>query len=185
MKRKEIFIIFSIGVLGLFLYVGVCKIIGYPLLIAKEDVQYVKPIRTGHEGDFLPSIELLLADSMSYISTASISNEKPVVLFYLGPYCPYCQLEVSEIIKNMKSLDDIQFYLITPYSLSDMRVFCKRNNLEKYANIVVGMDYKFKFADYFKAQSIPYLAIYGDDQKLRAAFVGVIKYEQLRDILRK
>lgn len=167
------------------LYAGVCKLLGYSIG-TKDDTRYrIATAVTGHEGETMPDISLLLQDGVTYINIASIPLGKPTVLFYFGPDCPYCQSEVQEIIQNINELRDIHFFLISPYSQVQIRKFYERYKLNRYQNIVVGMDYKYKFADYFKTQTIPYLAIYSKKKVLRASFLGVVDSQQIRSASEK
>ncbi|SKD04327.1 hypothetical protein SAMN05660461_2816 [Chitinophaga ginsengisegetis] len=182
MKRKRSLLITALLFLGLLVYIGVGKLKGYQMLLNDGNVGYIRPVVTGHEGELLPSIELLLSDSASYLNLQSIRSGIPLVLFYFGPDCPFCQSEIEEIIVNMAHLRKIRFYLITPYGYSDMKRFVDKYQLHKYDNIIIGVDYKFKFGSYFRTQVIPYLAIYSGDRKLLAAFAGNMKYRQIKAI---
>ncbi|MEI3798236.1 MULTISPECIES: TlpA family protein disulfide reductase [unclassified Chitinophaga] len=182
MKRKRFFVILVSLISGLLIYIGANSIVDYPLLGENKSKEYIKEFITGHEGELLPNIELLLPDSSTIINIASIPSGKPTVLFYFGPYCEYCQLEMIEIVSNMRHMENIQFYLISPYHILDIRRFIDAYHLGKYPNITIGVDFKFKFGEYYKAKNIPYLAIYNSDKKLNAAFVGNVKYDQIKSI---
>lgn len=182
MKHKYIFIISAIVLLVSSLCIGVCVITGYPLDLNSKPPNYVKEIITGLEGKTIPDIELLLPDSTTLVNTALIPSGKPIVLFYFGPYCSYCQIEMVEIISNIKYLENIQFYLISPYSIVDIRKFSTAYNIEKYRNVVVGMDRKYNFGRYFKTENIPFLAIYNSDRKLKAVFSRNVKYDQIKAV---
>lgn len=180
MSRKDVLTIFIIFFAGTFVYVVACRLMKMPLLGISDRIGYLKAIRTYHEGEKIPSIEILLSDSSTYLNVSKVSPGRPIVLFYFAPYCPYCRSEMEEIIKNIGHLKDIQFYLITPYPFSDMRMFYYSYNIYKYDNIKVGVDFNRAFGDYFKTQNVPYLAIYNRKKKLNAAFLGNVKYDQIK-----
>ncbi|MEC5146405.1 redoxin family protein [Chitinophaga sp. 212800010-3] len=146
----------------------------------KSHANYIKPIVSTHIGEPVPNIELLSPESSVNINIKKITNQLPTVLFYFSPYCPYCQAEIEEIVKNIKHLKEIQFFLITPYSLNELKIFYTKNNLSKYKNIVAGVDYNSSFQKYFDAQIVPYLAIYKHD-KLKGAFIGNMPYRQIAE----
>src|SRR5579872_191676 len=81
------------------------------------------PEKTGLEGKPLPSFKLLLTDSSTNFDTRNIPGDKPVVLFYFGPYCPYSRAQMEEIIKNMNQLQDVRFCLFTSYPFTQMKDF--------------------------------------------------------------
>lgn len=183
MKRKVIFIVSAAAFLILLFYLAGSIAIGYPLFSKNRSKYYIKELVTGREGEPLPNIRLLLPDSTTIMNLASIHTGQPIVLFYFGPYCPYCQLEMLEIIANMKKLESIQFYLISPYALSDIKKFHDTYDLGRYSNVIVGMDFEFKFGEYYRTQNIPYLAIYSNDGKLKSAFNTGVKYDQIKSVV--
>jgi len=141
------------------------------------------PLKTGLEGKPLPSFNLLLNDGVTYFNTGNIPAGKPVVLFYFSPECPYCRAQMTNIINDISSLQNVRFYVFTNYPFSELRSFYKHYQLQKYQNIVVGVDYANFFGDYFKIQVVPYTAIYSKDNKLNKAFIGNIPVKQIKEIV--
>lgn len=140
------------------------------------------PEKTGQEGNLLPSFNVQLIDSTTYINTGNIETGKPVALFYFSPECPHCRSQMEEIIEDMDRLKSIQFYLLTSYSVSDMKHFSSEYRLSSYPNIIVGKDTANFLLKYFAMPGVPYMAIYGKDKKLHKAFVGKIYSQQLKSV---
>lgn len=140
------------------------------------------PIKSGLEGKELPSFNLLLRDSITYFNTNNIPSGKPTVLLCVGPYCPYSRSQVEEIVKEIKTLNEIQFFIFTPYSLTEMKSFCDLYKLQKYSNIVTGIDYANFFADYYKVKGVPYIAIYGKNRRLKETFIGKVESWQIKEV---
>ena len=138
--------------------------------------------KTGLEGRPLPVFNLLLADSITHFNTQQIPKGKPIALFYFGPYCPYSHAQMEEIIDNMHSLQNIQFYVFTTWPYSDMRNFYTHYQLEKYPNITVGLDYTNFVGSYFHVKGVPYMAIYGKDKRLHQSFIGEISSNQIKRV---
>jgi thiol-disulfide isomerase/thioredoxin len=143
------------------------------------------PEKTGLEGKMIPSFSFLLSDSTSYLNTQHIPSDKPVVFFDFGPNCSYSRAQMEEIIEDMGTLKDIRFYLLTAFPFSEMKAFYTHYQLDKYPNITVGVDSNNFFNDYFEIRGVPYLAIYGKDHKLNAAFIGKVPVRQIREIAEK
>lgn len=141
-----------------------------------------EPVKTGLEEKPLPSFDLFLADSTTYFNTNSIPAGKPVVLLFFGPHCPYSQIQIEEIVKDMNILKNIRFYLLTTVQFEEMKRFYLEYQLHKYPNITVGIDYTNFFGDYFKAKGVPYTAIYGKEKKLKKAFSGAIHSKQIKGV---
>lgn len=184
MSKRDYLFVAVIITIGVFLYVGVCKIMGFPLINNPKKI-YVPAVATGHEGRILPSIEILLPDGKTHIDISKMPMQRPFVLFYFSPTCPYCQEEMKEIIDNMTHLSKIDFYIITPYAYSEMMSFYNKNDLKRFKNIVVGVDYKFSMARYLNPRIIPYLAIYNRQRVLKVAFQGVLTYDQIKEFSEK
>ena len=140
------------------------------------------PEKTALKGKPIPSFKLLLPDSTTWYDTKDIPSGKPVVLLYFGPHCPYSRAQMEEIIKDMDILKDIRFYVFTPYPFREMKDFYNHYQLNKYPNIVTGMDTKNFFGDYFEARGVPYTAIYGKDRRLNESFIGKIYGSQIKEV---
>jgi thiol-disulfide isomerase/thioredoxin len=141
-----------------------------------------EPERTGMEGKPLPGFNLLLTDSTTWINTSQVPKGKPVVLYYFNPHCPYCKAQTKDIIEEIDKLKGIQFYFITPFPFADMKRFSKEYELGKYPNISTGFDTASAMGNYFKVSAVPYIAIYGKDQKLNNTFEGKIYSSQIKKI---
>lgn len=139
--------------------------------------------KTGLEGTKLPSFNLLLSDSSKYFNTSNIPSGKPSVLFYFGPHCPYSKAQMKEIVQNNNKLKDIQFYVFTSWPFSEMRQFYQDFQLNKFSNILTGLDYSGYFSNYFNVQGVPYTAIYGKDKKLKSVFIGNVSSNQIKNVV--
>lgn len=137
------------------------------------------PVKTGLEGKPLPAFNILLPDSLTYFNTANVPTGKTVVLFYFSPHCSYCRAQMTEIIDDMNKLKDMQFYLVTSFSVSEMKNFYNEYKLARYSNIVIGRDTAAFVSNYFEALYVPYTAVFGKDKKLKKAFEGKIYSRQL------
>jgi hypothetical protein len=82
----------------------------------------------------------------------------------------------------MDKLKGIQFYFITPHSFGDMKMFWKEYQLGKYPNISIGIDTASAMGNYFEVTGVPYMAIYGKDQKLNNTFMGKIFSSQIKKV---
>jgi thiol-disulfide isomerase/thioredoxin len=129
-------------------------------------------MKTGLEGKSLPAFSFMEIDSISKFSTAEFLPERPVVLFYFSPHCPYCRAQISEMSRNMDMLKNMQICMITDFPPTEIKLFVKEFSLSQFANIKIGYDPQDQFAVYFKVQGVPYTAIYGKDRKLKGTYLG-------------
>lgn len=76
--------------------------------------------KTGLEGKVLPYYSMLNSDSTTYFNMGTIPAGKPIVVLLFDPYCPYCRAETEDILKDMKSMQDVRFYFLTSSPFNDM-----------------------------------------------------------------
>lgn len=150
------------------------------LLLSLYSCYAREPEKTGQEGKSLPTFDVLLSDSTTYLNTRNIPDDRPFVFFYFGPYCPYSRAQMEEIIEDIDKLKDIRFYLLTNAPYRQMKDFYDHYNLGKYPNITVGRDFTGFFLKYFEVEGVPYLAVYGKDRRLRNAFKGEVYGKQIK-----
>lgn len=184
-SKRNIAIIGAVILLGILLFISMSKLLEARDHSENRARNYKKSILRELEGQSLPSLELLLPDSLTYLNITNRLSNKPIVLFYFGPDCPYCHAEISEIIKEIDKLKNIQFYIFTAYPFDQMKKFHENFRLSNYPNIITGYDYKFGFLEYFKIQTVPGIAIYGKDGRLKGTFTENIDYKQILDLSKK
>ncbi|HEY8897946.1 MAG TPA: thioredoxin family protein [Niastella sp.] len=141
-----------------------------------------KPEITGQEGKPLPSFNILLSDSVTNLDTKDIPGNKPVALLLFGPHCPYSKAQVEEIVSNINTLKNIQFYLFTERPFAQMIEFYQAHHLNNYSNIKVGVDAKDFFGRYMGARGVPYMAIYDRNKLLIKAFTGKLEASQIKEV---
>lgn len=140
-----------------------------------------QPLKTGLEGRALPTFKLLLPDSTTFFNPADVPEGSPVVLFYFSPRCPYCHAQMEDIINNISSLQNIQFYLLTSFPFEQWGDFSQQYGLNRYPNLVVGYDYNHFFEKYFKTTVVPYLAIYGANRRLKEVYEGKVNVKRIKN----
>jgi thiol-disulfide isomerase/thioredoxin len=138
--------------------------------------------KTGLEGNLLPATNLLLSDGTTRLNTAAIPFGSPIVVFLYNPHCPFCRAQMGEITSDMKDFAHVRFYLLTSAPFADMQSFYKDFQLQKYQNVVAGVDSSDFFGKYFKAQYVPYMAVYNNQKKLKRVFIGKSNIGDLKDV---
>lgn len=137
------------------------------------------PEKTGNEGQLIPHFTILYPDSTTYYNTDHILPGSSTVFVFFGPHCVYSRALTTDIVESMKSMKSINFLFITNTNFEDMQQFYKEFKLKKISNIKIGYDYNNFFLNYFKATEVPYIAIYGKNNKLISAFEGRIPVKQI------
>jgi thiol-disulfide isomerase/thioredoxin len=147
--------------LGLFLIVGWSLFSAFTVPVSEK---------TGMEGRLLPSFEILLADSVTHFNTANVPTEQPFIIIGFSPWCIHCQKETADIIKHIQEFKGISIYYVTYHPFDEMKTFYKAFHLDRYPNIIMGTDLKDYFLSYFKAPSIPYIAVFDSKKRLKQVF---------------
>jgi thiol-disulfide isomerase/thioredoxin len=142
------------------------------------------PIKTGLEGEVLPSFNILLMDTKGSLNTANISSKQPNIFLLFSPSCPHCRALTKNIVDNIKEMKNIHFYVISPVSFDQIKKYYDYFNLGKYTNITVARDSGNYFARYFKTQSVPFLAIYNSDKRLKQVLMGEVDTKEIEDAVR-
>lgn len=140
----------------------------------------VKSVKTGHEGEAFPKLNILMPGKNEYFNTANLPLNKTNVFFYFSPTCPHCRVQMRTIVDNMDKLKDVQFTILTIANVAFTEPFIDRYHLRDYSNVVVGIDTGFIFPKYFGSSVVPFTAIYNPGGHLNLAFAGSIGIQQLK-----
>ncbi|NLU94869.1 peroxiredoxin family protein [Chitinophaga sp. Ak27] len=142
----------------------------------------IKSIKTGHEGETIPKLNLLIPGKTEYFHTEQLPLGKTNVLFYFSPTCPHCRVQMRTIVSNMEKFKDVQFTILTIADVASTQPFIDRYRLKDFPNVVVGIDTGFVFPKYFGSAVVPFTAIYGPGGHLDSAYAGSIGLQQFKTL---
>jgi thioredoxin-related protein len=145
--------------------------------------KHVRPLPPGIDKE-MPAFDIQLLDTTKRINTASIPTGQPVVLFFFGPDCPYCQNMTREITKRMSELKDVKFYLVSAADFKEIHMYDTLFKLDQFKNVTIGKDVKGIFFTYYKAPGFPYLAVYDKKKEFREIIIGGVSVDSLKKVLR-
>lgn len=131
----------------------------------------------------LPAFNILLLDSSTVFNTYNVPQGKPTVLMFFSPDCDHCEMQTDSILKHMDAMKNVNFYLFTPLSLAQTRVFYNKLGLKKYPNITVGQDSQFFFPAFYGTSYVPYIVVYDRNKKLVKGWEGGVKIPELLSAL--
>lgn len=138
-----------------------------------------EPLKTGLEGKPMPAFSMLLADSTTYLNSATFPGNTPLLVYFFSSACPFCRAQMKDIVENIDDFNGSRIYLVAN-SVGDLKAFENRYELGQYQNITVGMDSGYVLQDYFKVNAVPCLAVFNKDKKLTRVFAGKTSVTQLR-----
>ncbi len=139
---------------------------------------------TAPTGMAIPAFNAQLADSTTWITAKDIPQGQATAVVYFGPYCPYSRHQVKELVDNIKDLENIRVYLITPFPYQAMHQFYEAYKLGQYKNIITASDTANTIGTSLNIAGFPYTAIYNSSGKLVKAYYGSIKTQKIKDALK-
>lgn len=146
--------------------------------------EQLDPILTGMENKPLPAIDILLPDSTTYFNTTKIPTGKKVVLFYYSPTCPYCRAQMRETLNNINKFKEEQLCVLIGGDFRSMKEFSQYYMLQKYPNVIVGIDTGFIVARNYAIPGVPFTAVFDENKVLKSAYVGRLPKKALINITR-
>lgn len=154
MRKKSIIIIVVVSVLGLLTYLGFNVISK-----AKEKKQIAKQLV------LIPDFEFLTLEQKSF-TKANLNPNTNTIFIYFNSECDFCQHEAQSISDNLDSFKNVQFVFVSTEPIEIINQFSEQYNLNNKPNITFLYDNLNTFSSQFDANSIPYLLIYDQNQKL-------------------
>jgi thioredoxin-related protein len=137
---------------------------------------------TSMEGTPMPTFNLLKTDSKTIVSTNYGSNNKAIVFILISPSCPHCNAVIKDVTKHISTLSKIQFFIISPFPMEEIKALDKQYQLNKYKNVTIARDSEFFFQNYFKVKGVPFIAVYNNMKKLKKVLVGEVPSEEIKRI---
>ncbi|TWW00650.1 TlpA family protein disulfide reductase [Chitinophaga pinensis] len=132
----------------------------------------------------MPDFNIQLLDTTVKLNTSTIPTGQPVVLFFFGPDCPYCQAMTRELTKRMDELKDTRFYLVTVADFKEIQMYDTLFKLNKFKNVTIGKDMNGFFFSYYKAPGFPYLAVYDKKKEFREIIIGGVSVDSLKKVIK-
>jgi thioredoxin-related protein len=133
----------------------------------------------------LPPIILLKGDTVSKYSTDSLANGRPTLLYYYGPACQPCDTLTQKMLAAIDTFKDINLLFISAGSFHDVKLYQEKYNVEKFANVKLGLDYNNTFFRYYGAQAFPLLVFYDKNRQITRANLGAMPLDTIRAIIDK
>ena len=135
-------------------------------------------------GSVLPSFRIRLLDGETIVDTKTIDNKKPTIFILFSPDCKHCSDIVKSLTAQLPTFDSVNLCLLsTPMPMEDIRSFATLNKLLLYDQITVGQDVDFFFGSFFKANTVPFVAVYDKQKKLFTIIKNLKEIDELKSII--
>ena len=160
MRKKIILFIVLICVFSLLSYLG------YNVISkAKEKNQIAKQL------EIIPEFEFFTLEQQPF-TKANLKPSTNSIFIYFNSECDFCQHEAQSISDNLDSFKNVQFIFVSTEPIAIIKQFSEQYNLNNKQNITFLYDNFSTFSSQFDANSIPYLLIYDQNQKLIKKYKG-------------
>jgi thiol-disulfide isomerase/thioredoxin len=132
----------------------------------------------------IPPFKIQLMDSTTWFTKGALSSKKPTWIIYFSPDCGHCQLETEEIISNIKALQKVQIVMVASRPFPDVKNFYDHYLLQRFPNIILGVDQSRLVVNYYRVEYTPFSALYDKRGKLIKAFKDAPKIEEVISLVK-
>ena len=133
----------------------------------------------------VPPFQILLGDSTTMYTKASLPKNKPVLLMLFSPECSHCQHSAEELVQYKEKLKGIQVVMVTLHTISQMNAFADTYGLKALPNVVVGKDVYVILPPFFSIHNLPYMAFYKRNGDLIRTVEGSLPMEKVIELFQK
>lgn len=131
----------------------------------------------------LPSIDILLQDSVTKKNTLDLHAGKPMMIINFEADCKHCQDETDSLLKYVNMFPESNFCFVNMVSMREVRTFSKHFKFDNYSNIFIGQDTGKVFPRFINSHATPMAVVFDKDRNMVAAFSGEAKMSDLIPIL--
>ncbi|WP_179862290.1 peroxiredoxin family protein [Longibacter salinarum] len=103
---------------------------------------------------------------------ASVPKDRPVVLMFFSPTCPYCQQETAEIVQHKQLPQDATILMVSTFARNALQAYVKEYNLDQFDNIRVLRDFGGSLFQKYGVEGVPYTIVYDESHRYVRAFKG-------------
>ena len=130
----------------------------------------------------LPPFQLLLGDSTTVYTKASLPKKKPVLLMLFSPDCSHCQHAANEMVQHKDDLKGVQIVMATMHSISQMNAFAESYGLKALPNVVLGKDIYYILPSFYAVHSLPNMAFYKKNGDLIKSVEGALPIDKVIEL---
>ncbi len=133
----------------------------------------------------IPSTKVTELNNKEIPFNTVLHGKKPNVIIFFSPDCDHCQDELLSIKTNIKSLDSIQFVLVSNKPTSFLNSYAQQIGIQKFKNIKIVSDANNNLVRYYDIGNYPSMVIYDAKKIFKQRYVAsmvpisIIKREAL------
>jgi len=131
----------------------------------------------------IPSFELKSTLGEDF-TNKNLKKNVPVVFFYFNSECDFCQVEIQDVVRNMKKFEGIQLIFVSFEPVQKIIMFQATYKLDIYNNVVFLSDCKNTFSEIFGVKALPSSLVYDKNGKFVNRNNGAVKVDYLLKMLK-
>lgn len=150
----------KIGIIVIIVFVSLISYLGNNIItIAKKKNAIAKQLQT------IQKFELKTLNNVSFSNT-NLKQNTSTIFIYFNSDCDFCHHEAESISQNLDKFKNVQFIFVSFEETESIKKFAELYKLNNQENIIFLEDTKGDFSIQFNANSIPYILIYNQKNKL-------------------
>lgn len=130
----------------------------------------------------LPRFALTTLSGTS-LRRGSLPGDRPTLLVFFRPSCPYCRHEIRSIRAHGALTDTAEVLLVSARPAAALRAFADSLRLRRRARIRVVRDASGAAIRTFGVDRVPATFVYGEDDRLLRRFEGEVRASALYSTL--
>jgi peroxiredoxin len=130
----------------------------------------------------LPALRLTTVDGAP-LRRNELLGDRPAVLVFFRPSCPYCRQEARSIRAHRALADTAEVLLVSARPAADLRAFADSLRLRARPRIRVARDASGAALRTFGVDRVPTTFVYGEDGTLLRRFEGEVGASALYSVL--
>lgn len=127
---------------------------------------------------YIPPFELKTTFGETF-TNKDLKASLPVVFFYFNSECDFCQVEIQDVLQNIKKFENIQLVFVSFESIQNIILFQVTYKLDIYDNVIFLSDYKNNFSETFGVKGLPSSLVYNKNGKLVSKNNGAVSVDYL------
>ena len=131
----------------------------------------------------MPNFRLATMQDSTMILSKDISKDGIVVLKYFSPDCDHCQKAAQQYVSRKNCFSNLRTIWMSGdwANLKDIQTFAETYNLNQTNPIYIGKDVASNLVLYFDLKSVPFAAVYKDNQLIKE-YRNKLDFNELAEI---
>ena len=132
----------------------------------------------------LPAFQVVMPDSSRVFNSYNIRKGKPSVLIMFSPDCSHCEQLAGMLLDSIRAFRDVNIIMASPFPLAEIRSYIAKTKIDQAAQIVIGKDASYFFWSFYKADTVPFIAVYDKNKTFVSTVTHLKSIDELLEVLK-